>query len=175
MRALVVAGLLLATMTAGCTTGPAEEQLTISITDVGKQPYVIVIPLWLSNSGPTAEDWIPHGAVHAGQVTEIGLNETDEGIGLRVAGNGTVTIGFEDVRSEYGAGFAYGAHSMGTGFFDLPQMFVAQGDVDVQWFYEGVSEDCFLTGSYTWFAEGPGWHTAQQGGRMSASSDCPTA
>lgn len=161
-------------MTAGCVGGPAEEQLTISITDVGKTPYVIVIPLWLSEDGPTAAEWIPHGAVHAGQVTEIGLNQTPEGIGLRVAGNGTVTIGFNDTRSDQGPGFAYGEHSLGTGFFDLPQMYVEQGDVDVQWFYEGVSDTCYVSGSFVWFASGPGWHTAQQGGRMSASPDCPT-
>lgn len=175
MKILAVAGLVLATALAGCTApAPASEQLSISITDVGRTPYVIGVPLWLSGDGPNATEWIAHAAVHAGQVTEFHLNTTDRGTALWIAGNGTVTIGFADVRSEAGSSFADGGFSMGVGADGIrPVMFVQEGDVDVNWFYEAVSEDCFASGSYSWQADGPGYHVAEFGGRMTLSPDCP--
>ncbi len=171
-RAAVAAAFLM--LLAGCVEPePSVENLTLSISDVGKMPYVIGIPLYLSGDGPNATAWMERATVHSGQVTQFHLTETPQGTAMRIAGNGTVTIGFDDVRHQAGAHFTDAAFSLGTGPGGTrPLMLVETGDVDVQWFYEGVTDTCFATGSFWWQANGTGIHEAQLGGRMSFDSLC---
>jgi hypothetical protein len=174
VKVLAAIALIGAVALSGCISEPSEEQLTISISDVGKNPYDVVIPLWLWPGGPNATDWISKAAIHSGQVTQFHLVDTEFGPGIRIAGNGTVTLGFEDIRANATGRFWDGAPSMGSPSRadSTPRMLVKYGDIDVQWFYEAISKSCNTVGSYSWQANGTGEHFAQPGGRISTANDC---
>lgn len=149
------------------------EQLSISILDVGKESYIVQVPLWLSPSGSSVDTWMEILRVHSGQVTNLTLVETERGPAVRIVGNGTVTLGAADVPGPTPPKFIRGAMSLGYwDGNDDPMLFVEQGNVDVIFFYEGQSRDCYLPVTASWNSPGTGWKKSHTYSRQDPGFDC---